>query len=116
VTMVADEYEVVTPEGMVVKGRAGFEEEQKKQVTARTGLPLKLNVTTSYLKWGGANSASIGGSWTMDGVPPGAAPNKGAWTVFAVRGADNQWRMATGLVADAPMPPPVAPAAPGKGK
>ena len=113
VTMVTEDYEVVTPEGAVIKGRAGFEEDQKKAAIARTGLPLKLNVTTAYVKWGGANSASIGGEWTMDGVPPGVAANKGAWTMFAVRGADNQWRMATGLVADAKMPPPVAPA---KGK
>ena len=116
VTMVTDDYEVVAPDGMVIKGRAGFEEEQKKGVTARTGLPLKLNVTTSYLKWGGANAASIGGTWTLDGLPPGAGANKGAWTMFAVRGADNQWRMATGLVADAPMPPPVLTTAPVKGK
>ena len=116
VTMVTDDYEVVAPDGMVVKGRAAFEEEQKKGVTERTGLPLKLNVTTSYVKWGGANAASVGGTWTLDGLPPGAGAGKGAWTMFVVKGADSQWRMASGLVADAPTPPPVAPVPPTKGK
>jgi ketosteroid isomerase-like protein len=116
VTMTTDDYEVVAPDGKVIKGRAAFEEAEKQAVTERTGLPLKLNVTTSYLKWGGANSAAIGGTWTMDGLPPGIGANKGAWTAFVVRGADNQWRMASGLVADAPTPPPVVAPAPGKGK
>jgi len=117
VAMAAEDYEVVSPDGTPIKGRAAFEKSEKDQLTQRTGLPLKLTVNTAYVKWGGANAASVGGTWTMAGLPPGLGADKGAWTVFAVKGTDGEWRMQSGLVADAPMPPPPPPTpAKGKGK
>ena len=116
VALAAEDYEAVAPDGTSIKGRAAFEKNEKEQLTQRTGLPLKLAVNTSYLKWGGANAASVGGTWTMTGLPPGVGADKGAWTVFAVKGTDGEWRMQSGLVAEATMPPPPPPAAPVKGK
>ena len=117
VAMATEDYDVVSPDGMVIKGRAAFEKSEKEQLTQRTGLPLKLTVNTSYVKWGGANAASLGGTWTMAGLPPGLGADKGSWTVFAVKGTDGEWRMSSGLVANAtpPAAPPAAPAT-GKGK
>ena len=115
VTMVTDDYEAVAADGTVVKGKAAFEEMEKKQAAERAAMPMKLNVQTSYVHWAGsANGASIGGTWTIEGLPPGAGPGKGAWTGMAKKGTDGQWRLATGLVADY-VPPPPAPA-PAKGK
>jgi uncharacterized protein (TIGR02246 family) len=118
VSMVTDDYEAVAPDGTSIRGRAAFEEMEKKQVTERTGLPLTLTVNTSYVRFAGANGASIGGTWTMAGIPAGMGADKGAWTSLAIKGADGQWQMATGLVAEYHAPPamPMPPVEPGKGK
>jgi uncharacterized protein (TIGR02246 family) len=117
VTMVTDDYEVVTPDGSSIKGRAAFEEMEKKGVTERTGLPLKLTVNTSYVRFVGPSGASLGGTWTMAGVPAGMGADKGAWTSLAIKGADGQWRLATGLVAEYHPPPAMpVPVEAGKGK
>jgi uncharacterized protein (TIGR02246 family) len=107
--MVTDDYQVVAPDGTEVKGKAAFEEAEKKSATERTGLGMKLDVKTTYVKWAGADHAAIGGTWTMAGVPAGMGGDKGAWSGLAEKGADRQWRLATGLVAQY-VPPPAAPA------
>jgi uncharacterized protein (TIGR02246 family) len=115
----SEDYEAVGADGRVVKGRAGVEAEAKEGVAARAGLGLKLAVDTTILKWASANSAAIGGTWTIAGLPAGAGGDKGAWTAFVVKGTDGQWRMATGLVAQyvpPPPPPTMLPADKGKGK
>lgn len=107
--MVTEDYQAVSADGTVIKGRAQFEELEKKSVAQRTGLGLKLSVETTYLKWAGADHASLGGTWMMAGVPKGmGVADKGAWTMLAEKGADGQWRLATGLVADS-VPPPAMP-------
>lgn len=119
--MTADDYEAVAADGTVIKGKAADEEVTKKGVADRAGMNLKLNIQTTYVHWAGsAKAASVGGTWTLDGLPPGAGGDKGAWMILVMKGADNQWRSATGLVAEF-VPPPAAPAAPaaadkGKGK
>jgi uncharacterized protein (TIGR02246 family) len=109
--MVTDDYEVVAADGTEVKGKTAFEEAEKKSATERTGMGLRLDVKTTYVKWAGAAHAAIGGTWTMAGIPPGMGGDKGAWTGLAEKGADGQWRLATGLVAQY-VPPPAAPVAP----
>lgn len=116
-SMVTDDYEAVGPDGNTIKGRAALEEMEKKQATDRTGLPLRLSVNTSYVRFAGPTAASLGGTWTMAGLPPGMGADKGAWTSLVVKGADGQWRLATGLVAEYhPPPAPPVPAQPEKGK
>jgi len=107
--MVTDDYEVVSPDGTEVKGRAAFEEAEKKSAAQRTGLGLRLAVQTSYVKWAGADHAAVGGTWTMAGAPTGMG-DRGAWSFMATKGADAVWRLSTGLVAQY-VPPPPAPAA-----
>lgn len=117
VSMVTDDYQAVGPDGNTVNGRAALEEMEKKQATDRTGLPLKLSVNTNYVRFAGPNAASLGGTWTMAGVPPGLGADKGAWTSLVVKGADGQWRLATGLVAEYHPPPALPmPTQPEKGK
>ena len=118
VTMVTDDYEAVAADGTTIKGKANFEEMEKKQAAERAALPLKLAVQTTYVQWANsATAAAIGGTWTLDGLPPGTGAGKGAWTGLAKKGADGQWRLASGLVADyvPPVTPP-APPVPAKGK
>ena len=108
--MVTDDFDAVTPDGTVIKGKAANEALEKKALAERQGLPLVLTATTSYVNFGSANSASAGGPWTLAGLPPGAGAGKGAWTVFVKKGGDGQWRIASSLVAD--FVPPAAPAPP----
>jgi len=117
VNATTDDYEGVRPDGMVIKGKAGVEAEAREGATARAGLPLKLAIETSIVRFNSATSAATGGTWTVSGAPAGSGgPEKGAWSATVVKGADGQWRMATALVADY-MPPPAPPAAaPEKGK
>jgi uncharacterized protein (TIGR02246 family) len=107
VAMFTDDYESVGPDGTVVKGKAQLEEMEKAGAAQRAGLPLKLIATTSFVKWASATTAVAGGPWTMEGLPAGA-PNKGAWNGMFVKGADGEWRMSTGLVAEF-VPPPAPP-------
>jgi uncharacterized protein (TIGR02246 family) len=107
--MVTDDYEMVAADGTELKGRAAFEETEKKSAAQRTGLGLKLDVKTTYVKWAGADHASVGGTWTMAGVPPGMGGDRGAWSFLAEKGADAVWRLAAGLVAQY-VPPPAPPA------
>jgi len=115
--MVTDDYEVVGADGTEVKGKAAFEEAEKKSAAQRTGLGLKLDVKTTYVKWMGADHAALGGTWTMAGVPPGMGGDRGAWSGVASKGSDAVWRLATGLVAQyvapvAPAPTPTPKATP----
>jgi uncharacterized protein (TIGR02246 family) len=110
-SMLTDDYEAVSADGKTVKGRAGAEQMEKESAAQRAGLPLALTVNTSIVKWSGANGAALSGTWTMAGLPAGMGADKGAWSSFAVKGSDGQWRIATGLVAEY-VPPPATPPAP----
>lgn len=112
-----DDYEGVRPDGKVLKGKAAVEADLKESAAARAGLPLKLSVETSLVRWTSATSATTAGTWTLAGLPPGVGGDRGAWISTVVKGADGKWRMVTGLVAEF-VPPPAAPAVPtmGKGK
>lgn len=118
--MVTDDYQAVSADGTAITSKAAFETMEKDSATKRTGLPLKLSIETMYVKWAGANVATLGGTWAMAGMPPGMGADKGAWTGMAEKGADGQWKLATGLVAEYVAPPTMAmpppPPAKGKGK
>jgi ketosteroid isomerase-like protein len=114
-TFSVDDYEGVRPDGKVLKGKAAVEADLKESAAARAGLPLKLSVDTSFVRWTSGTSATAAGTWTLAGLPAGMGGDKGAWTSTVVKGADGKWRMVTGLVAEF-VPPPAAPAAPPTGK
>ena len=117
-SMVTDDYLAVDPDGTVDKGRLGAEAREKAAAAQRAGANLKLSIDTVLLKWVGANAAAVGGTWSLAGAPAESGPTKGAWSTLVVKGADGQWKQATGLVA-AYVPPPAPPApkpAPAKGK
>lgn len=121
VAMVTDDYQAVSADGTAVTNKAAFEDMEKKSAAQRTGLGMKLSIETKYVKWAGANAATLGGTWAMAGVPAGMGADKGAWTAMAEKGADGQWKLATGLVAEYVPPPTMAmppppPTPKGKGK
>jgi hypothetical protein len=84
---------------------------ERKSASERAPLGLKLNIQTSYIHWVNANNASVGGTWTISGLPPGAGAEKGAWMTLSQKGTDGQWRIGSALVAEY-HPPPAPPAAP----
>jgi uncharacterized protein (TIGR02246 family) len=99
--LVTEDFQAVSTDGTMTTGRAAFEDSEKKQAAARVGLPVKLVVTTTFVKWAGATHAAVGGTWTLAGVPAGMGADKGAWSSLAEKGADGQWRLSTALVANA---------------
>ena len=109
--MLADNYHAVEADGTLIEGKAKSEARERESASQRAGLGLTLNIQTSYIHWINANNASVGGTWTLAGLPPGAGADKGAWTALTQKGADGQWKIATALVAEY-HPPPAPPAAP----
>ena len=116
--MIADNYHAVEPDGRMIEGKAANEAFEKESAAQRAGLGLTLSIQTSYIHWVNANNASVGGTWSLSGLPPGAGADKGAWTTLTQKGTDGQWRIATALVAEyhPPPAPPAAPAADPKSK
>ena len=100
--LVTEDYHAVLADGTIVKGRAAFEESEKAQATLRAGLPVTLNIQTTTVDWLSGNAAVAAGTWTLAGLPPGTGPEKGAWVGVMKKGDDGNWRLMTGLVADAP--------------
>lgn len=109
--MIADNYHAVEADGTLVEGKAANEAREKESASQRAPLGLKLSIQTSYIHWVDANNASVGGTWSLAGLPPGAGAEKGSWTALNQKGADGQWKIATALVAEY-HPPPAPPAAP----
>ena len=109
--MLTDDYHAVEADGTLIEGKAANEAREKESASQRAPLGLTLNIKTSYIHWVNANNASVGGTWTLAGLPPGAGAEKGSWTTLTQKGADGQWRIATALVAEY-HPPPAPPAAP----
>lgn len=115
--MIADNYHAVEPDGKMIEGKAANEAFEKESASQRAGLGLTLSIQTSYIHWVNANNASVGGTWTLSGLPPGAGADKGAWMTLTQKGADGQWRIGTALVAEYhPPPAPPAPAPDPKSK
>ena len=100
--LVTEDYHAVLPDGTLVKGRSAFEEMEKTGASQRAGLPINLNIQTTTVDWLSGTAAVAGGTWTLAGLPPGAGPEKGAWVGVMKKGDDGNWRLMTGLVADAP--------------
>jgi len=109
--MTADNFHSVGADGKLIEGKAANEASEKELASQRAGLGLKLSIQTSYIHWVNANNASVGGTWTLSGLPPGAGADKGSWMTLSQKGTDGQWRIATALVAEY-HPPPAPPAAP----
>jgi uncharacterized protein (TIGR02246 family) len=100
---VTDDYQEINPDGQHVKGRAAYQQMLEKNVAARpAGLTLKA--PTGYVHWLKADVASVGGTWSIAGLPAGA-PASGSWFVTFLKQGD-QWKMSNGLVADFMPPPP----------
>jgi len=115
--MVTEDFENIAADGTHTKGRAAFQQMEETGIKGRkdAGLNLTLNASTGYVKWISATHAVGGGTFSMTGLPPGAA-DKGAWIVVFKKSADGKWLMANSLVAEYMAPPPPPPAPKGKGK
>jgi ketosteroid isomerase-like protein len=110
----ADEsYQAVSSDGTMVKGKAGVQQAEEAGIKARqaANISMTLNVTTDYLMWNSAESATVGGAWSATGLPPGG-PAKGSWLAVVRKATDGQWLMTSSLAADYVPPPPLPPAAP----
>jgi ketosteroid isomerase-like protein len=110
--LVTDDYRAVAPDGTLTSGPAGVEqmESQGIQMRQKMNVNLTLRATTDFVQWVNADTATVGGSWTADGVPEGQ-PNRGSWLAVAHKSADGEWQMMSTLAADYLPPPAEAPPA-----
>ena len=105
--LTADDYQAVAPDGMLVSGKAGVEKMMgmEMQMNQKMNVDPTLSVTTDFLHWLGADSATIGGKWTVTGVPTGQ-PDKGSWLAVVHKSADGQWLVTSDLNTPFMQPPP----------
>jgi len=104
--LVADNYEVVDPNGTHVTGRAAFQQmfEAGSKARPEAGQNPTLSTTTDFLNWIDASHAVMGGTYTVAGVPAGA-PTSGSWLVVAVKSASGEWQLMSSLGAAFIAPP-----------
>jgi uncharacterized protein (TIGR02246 family) len=105
--LTADDYQAVAPDGTLVTGKGGVEKmvSMEMQMNEKMKLDVALSVTTDFLHWLSADSATIGGRWTVTGVPPGQ-PDKGAWLAVTHKSSDGQWLVTSDLSTPFLQPPP----------
>jgi ketosteroid isomerase-like protein len=110
--MVSDDYMVVVPDGSTISGKAGVEQMEAEgiQMRQKMNLNMTLHATTSFVQWLNAETATIGGTWTADGLPEGQ-PNRGSWLAVAHKTREGEWLLTSTLAADYIEPPPVDAAA-----
>ena len=114
--LVADDYEAVAPDGTMVRGKAGVEKTtgMEMQMMEKMNVDTTLSASLDFLHWLNAESATVGGSWTMAGLPEGQ-PDRGSWMAVMHKSPDGQWLVTSDLTATyLPPPPAEAEAAPAK--
>jgi uncharacterized protein (TIGR02246 family) len=96
--IMADNYQAVAPDGTIVQGKTGVQKMvgMEMQMNEKMKLDVTLSVTTDFVHWLGADSATIGGTWTATGVPAGQ-PGKGAWLAVTHKSPDGQWLVTSDL-------------------
>lgn len=90
--MVTEDYHGFDIMGSYFADRAAFEKATAEQLTARPA-GQTITITTSYVRFLGANAAAAGGTWTIAG-PAGPLPSAGVWTATDVK-VDGKWLVAT---------------------
>lgn len=95
--MVTEDYNSVSPDGEHTMGRAAYGESTAAEFAGERPEGMMLSVDTAYVHWHTADVATVGGPWSVSGLPEGA-PSTGSWMCVVKRTGD-QWLMSNGLVA-----------------
>jgi len=105
--LAADDYQAVAPDGTLVSGKAGVERmtAAEMQMNRKMNVTVTLSVSMDFLHWLDAENATIGGSWTVTGVPAGQ-PDRGSWLAVVHKSPDGQWLLTSDLAAPFLQPPP----------
>ncbi len=101
--MVTEDYNGVSADGEHTMGRAAYGESVTTDFAGARPEGMMLSIDTSYVQWHTADVATVGGPWSVSGLPEGA-PSTGSWMCVVERSGD-QWLMSNGLVANF-VPPP----------
>jgi uncharacterized protein (TIGR02246 family) len=96
--LVAEDYEIVLPDGTHIRGREAYEKVLASNVARRQGTASR-SVTTVFVRFLKPDVAVASGTWTRSGGVAG--PGKGSW-LATYRKQDGKWLMASGLYAPAP--------------
>lgn len=94
--LVTEDYNGISPEGRHTVGRADYEANAQAEFAQERPEGMALAIEVGYLQWHGADTAAVGGTWTVTGVPD-ETPT-GSWLSVVKRSGD-QWLMSNGLVA-----------------
>jgi uncharacterized protein (TIGR02246 family) len=94
-SLVTEDYNGISPEGRHTVGRADYEANAQAEFAQERPEGMALAIEVGYLQWHGADTAAVGGTWSVTGLP---MEEKGSWIVVVKRTGD-QWLMSNGLVA-----------------
>jgi uncharacterized protein (TIGR02246 family) len=93
--LVTEDYNGISPDGKHTAGRAAYEANAQAEFAQERPEGMALAIEVGYLQWHGADTAAVGGTWSVTGLP---MEEKGSWIVVVKRTGD-QWLMSNGLVA-----------------
>ena len=102
---IADDYLAISSDGTRIEGRAAYEAQMAEEFAGERPEGFSLSIETGYIQFIGADAASVGGTWSVTGVPEGA-PNSGSYLVVAVRSGDT-W-LTRNVVVSQYVPEPMA--------
>jgi hypothetical protein len=94
---VADDYQGIGPDGTHTQGKAAYEANLVEEFAEPWPEGFALSIETGYVHFHGADAATVGGTYSVAGLPEGA-PNTGSWIVVGTR-VGEQWLTSNALVA-----------------
>jgi len=94
---VTDDYNGLSPDGTRIEGKAAYEAQLATEFAEPFPEGFVLSIEVGYTQFHGADAATVGGMYSVAGLPEGA-PNSGSYMVLAVRSGD-QWLTKNALVA-----------------
>ncbi len=94
---ITDDWQGISPDGKHTVGRAAYEQNLTTEFAMERPEGMALSIEVGYIHWHGANIATVGGTYSVSGLPDGTTPT-GSWMSVLTRSGD-QWLSANGLVA-----------------
>jgi uncharacterized protein (TIGR02246 family) len=84
---ITDDYTSISSDGTRTEGKAAYEANMAEEFAGERPEGFSLSIDVGYIQFIGADAASVGGTWSVAGVPEGM-PNSGSYLVVAVRSGD----------------------------
>lgn len=104
--MIAADYHGLSSEGTLTSGLAAYEAMLTEDFAEERPEGMMLSLEPGYLHWHGADTASVGGTWSVSGLPAGAPGSNGSHLLVVTRQDDANWKISNVLVSQfVPEPP-----------